>query len=80
MLLIKLGPLTGQAKGLYFGERRVDQMVKYPQFAFFGQIRLDEVKAAAGEPWRGMRRMYWRLTGFDSNQGRTNLRKNSNLI
>lgn len=53
MLLIKLGPLTGQEKTLFWGVGPDGQM---PTICFSLQIRLDEIKAAAGEP-EGIRRI-----------------------
>lgn len=55
MLLIKLGPLTGQEKTL-FGGIGIGPDGQMPTICFPLQIRLDEIKAAAGEPW-GIRRM-----------------------
>lgn len=50
MLLIKLGPLTGQEKTLFLGIG-VGPDGQMPTICFPLQIRLDEIKAAAGEPW-----------------------------
>lgn len=55
MLLIKLGPLTGQEKALFWGIG-VEPDGQMPTICFPLQIRLDEIKAAAGEPW-GIRRI-----------------------
>lgn len=51
MLLIKLGPLTGQEKTLFLGTG-VGPDGQMPTICFPLQIRLDEIKAAAGEPRR----------------------------
>lgn len=55
MLLIKLGPLTGQEKTLFLG-MGVGPDGQMPTICFPLQIRLDEIKAAVGEPW-GIRRI-----------------------
>ena len=55
MLLIKLGPLTGRGNTLFLGIG-VGPDGQMPTICFPLQIRLDEIKAAAGEPV-GIRRI-----------------------
>lgn len=79
MLLIKLGPLTGQEKALFWGIG-VEPDGQMPTICFPLQIRLDEIKAAAGEPW-GIRRILEVVIIFDSNhQGHSNFFQNSGKI
>lgn len=51
----KLGPLTGQEKTLFLG-RGVGPDGQMPAICFPLQIKLEEIKAAAEEPW-GIRRI-----------------------
>lgn len=54
MLLIKLGPLTGQENTFFCSTRPDGQM---PAICFTGQIRLGEIKAAAREAEEIRRRL-----------------------
>lgn len=56
MLLIKLGPLTGKEKALFWGIG-VGPDGQMPTICFPLQIKLDEIKAAAGEWWVIRRRL-----------------------